>query len=328
MLGACLAPWAGSARAQEHVRLVPVRGLDELIPVPPDNPGTRASVVLGRRLFFDPRLSRDGRVSCASCHQPSHAFADTVPRSRGAAGRLGGRNAPAIVNRAYGLSFFWDGRATTLELQLLQPIQDSREMDLPLDTLIVRLKADPSVRWAFIAAFPDGVNATNVARALAAYVRTVRSGDSRYDRYGDGDAAALSGAERRGSQLFFGKANCSTCHLGANLTDEQFHNTGISEGTPDPGRSAVTGRDADRGAFKTPTLRDVASSAPYMHDGSLRTLESVVEFYDRGGRANPNLDREVRRLDLTAPEREDLVAFLRALSSPAPTCAPFSCVPD
>ena len=188
-------------------------------------------------------------------------------------------------------------------------------MDLPMDALLARLRADRGYRGAFRRAFLDGVTAPNLARALASYLRTIRSGNSPVDRYRAGDTAALSLAARRGLAVFMGRANCATCHLGAGFTDERFHNTGVAAGSGDLGRYGVSGREEDRGAFKTPTLREVARSAPYMHDGSLPTLEEVVAFYDRGGVPNARLDPEIRPLGLSPQEKQDLLAFLRALGS-------------
>jgi len=312
-LGAALAvPVSG--RAQRAFQLSPVLGLDELLRVPESNPLASARIAIGQRLFFDSLLSRTRLLACASCHQPARAFADSTARSRGVRGSAGRRNAPAIVNRAYGKSFFWDGRAESLETQVLQPIQDSLEMDLPIDAAVERLMTDAFYRVAFADAFSDGVTPTNVARVLASYVRTIRSGDAPIDRYRAGDTTALLPQARRGQVLFLGKANCSACHVGPTFSDEQFHNTGVAAGTSDAGRFLVTGREEDRGRFKTPTLREVARTAPYMHDGSLATLEDVVDFYDRGGRANAGLDREIKPLGLSAGEKADLVSFLRALT--------------
>jgi cytochrome c peroxidase len=216
-------------------------------------------------------------------------------------GRKGRRNAPALINRGYGRSFFWDGRIATLEEQVLKPIQDPNEMDLTLAEAGSRVKLDEST----------------IARALASYVRSILSGDSRFDRFINGDRRALTPEQQLGLQIFRGKGNCTACHVGPNLTDERFHNTGIAwrDGKlTDPGRFAVTGKDEDHGAFKPPTLREVSRTAPYMHDGSLATLEDVIDFYDRGCRPNPNLDPEVRPLRLSAAEKQSLVVFLRALS--------------
>jgi len=289
-------------------------GLDEFVPTPDDNPLTPAKVALGRRLFFDSMLSIDRRLSCASCHHPDRAFADTVPRSHGVNGQSTKRNAPTIVNRAYGRLFFWDGRANSLEAQVVMPISEPSEMGLPLAKAITRLSNRTDYRAAFAAAFDDQPNAINLARALASYVRTIRSGDAPIDRYRAGDSAALTPEARYGMELFAGRANCSTCHTGNTFTDEQTHNTGVAVGTPDLGRFAITGHPADRGAFKTPTLRNVALTAPYMHDGSFATLEQVIEFYNRGGRHSTSLDPEIHPLELTMEERNALLAFLRSLT--------------
>jgi cytochrome c peroxidase len=299
--------------------LGPIRGLDLLVPVPADNPLTNEKIVLGTRLFFDPALSADGAVSCASCHRPDRAFSDSVAVSRGVFGRHGLRNAPVLVNRAYGRAFFWDGRVETLEEQVLHPIQDSLELGQPLPKLVRQLDADRSYRADFERAFSEPISASAIGRALSSYVRTLRSGDAPIDRWRDGNASSLSNEARRGLALFTGRANCISCHVGPNFTDEDFHNTGVAARSAryaafDSGRSRVTGNLQDVGAFKTPTLREVARTAPYMHDGSFPTLESVVAFYDNGGIANAHLDAEIKPLGLTLEQRRDLVAFLEALT--------------
>ena len=283
------------ARAADKFPIPP--GLDAYMPVPPGNPLTRAKAGLGRTLFFDRGLSRDGTISCSTCHDPNRAFADSRPLAIGIGGQAAARRTPRIANRAWGQSFFWDGRAESLEVQVLQPIANAAEMG-----------SSPE-----IAARRAGITVAELRDALACYVRTIVSGDSRFDRYMEGDTAALTSAERAGLELFMGKAGCSSCHLGPNFTDEKFHNTGAG-GSADPGRYTVTGRDGDRGAFKTPSLRDCARTPPYMHDGSVSTLEEVIDFYDKGGRPNPNLDPEIRPLHLTAEEKAGLAAFVRSLN--------------
>ena len=276
-------------------------GLDLYMPVPEGNPLSVDKVELGRRLFRDRRLSRDRSIACSSCHDPDRAFSDGRPVAIGINRQAGRRSAPALINRGYGRAFFWDGRAATLEEQVLQPIQDPKEMDMTL--------AEASARV--------GLPPREISRALASYVRSILSGNSRFDRFANGDRRALSPEQREGLRVFRGKSDCTSCHVGPNFTDERFHNTGIAwrDGSlQDEGRSAVTGELNDRGAFKTPTLREIARTAPYMHDGSLASLEDVVEYYDRGGNANPALDSELRPLKLTASEKRSLVAFLRALS--------------
>jgi cytochrome c peroxidase len=272
-------------------------GLDAYLPIPAGNPLTREKVELGRKLFSDSRLSRDNSVSCATCHDPKHAFTDARAVAVGIAGRAGTRRVPRLVNRGYGKLFFWDGRAATLEEQVLQPIQNPHEMDMRLDEALARV----------------GLPESTVRQALASYVRTILSGDSPYDRYLQGAADALTGVERRGLRLFRGKAGCAACHVGPNLTDERFHNTGV--GWPaDRGRIEVTGLAPDLGAFKTPSLREAARTPPYMHDGSLKTMEDVIDFYDKGGKPNPALDPEIRELHLDSGEKAALAEFLKALN--------------
>jgi cytochrome c peroxidase len=314
-------PWAASLLFAAAVYAAdfakPPLGLDAYLPVPANNPLTRERAALGRKLFFDKRLSRDGTVSCASCHDPALGYVDGEPVAIGVGGQKGTRRTPRLINRAYGRSFFWDGRAASLEEQVLKPIANPIEMDLPVEQAAGRLAADPEYSQAFAAAFDGEPTAERLAFALAGYVRTILSGDSPYDRYLAGDESALSAAQKRGLALFRGKAACAVCHVGPNLTDERFHNTGVGWANgdwADPGRAAVSGDAADRGAFKTPPLREVARSGPYMHDGSLATLEDVIEFYDEGGKANPNLDLDMQPLRLSEQEKADLAAFLQALS--------------
>jgi cytochrome c peroxidase len=224
---------------------------------------------------------------------------------------------PTLVNRAWGKSFFWDGRIPTLEEQVVQPILAETEMDLTLEEAVNRLRGKRRYRKAFDETFGREPDADGLAQALAAYVRTILAGNSPFDRYAFGDREALSAEELAGLRLFRGKAGCSFCHAGPTLTDEEFHNTGVAwrDGAfQDEGRASVTQLAEDRGKFKTPTLREVSRTAPYMHDGSLATLEDVIEFYSDGGRPNPNLDPDVRKLTLSNEEREHLVAFLRALT--------------
>jgi cytochrome c peroxidase len=276
-------------------------GLDLYMPVPDENPLTREKVELGRRLFRDRRLSRDRSLACSSCHDPDRAFSDGRPVAIGINRQVGRRSAPALINRGYGRVFFWDGRAATLEEQVLQPLQDPKEMNMTL--------AEASARVGL----PSG----DISRALASYVRSILSGNAPVDRFTYGDRRALSSEQQAGLQVFRGKGNCTACHVGPNFTDERFHNTGVAwrDGSlVDEGRFAVTGTMEDRGAFKTPTLREIARTAPYMHDGSLVSLDEVVDYYDRGGNANPGLDPELRPLKLTASEKRSLVVFLHTLS--------------
>ena len=292
-------------------------GLDLYLPVPEDNPLTREKVALGRKLFHDPILSQDGSLACAGCHDPERAFTDGRAVSVGVFGRVSARSVPTLVNRAYGSSFFWDGRTSSLEEQVLQPIQDPKELDMTLKDLVVRLRRHREYPEAFQATFGRIPTSVDLANALASYVRTILSGDAAIDRYRNGEIDALSDQARQGLRIFQGKANCSACHVGPNFTDERFHNTGVAwrDGELlDPGRFAVTGKEEDRGAFKTPTLRNVERTAPYMHDGSIATLREAIEFYDRGGNANPHRDGQLHPLDLTTDGQEALLAFLNSLS--------------
>ena len=293
-------------------------GLDRELREPQDNTFDRERWQLGRDLFFERELSADRSLACASCHQPERAFADGEALSRGVNGQRTLRNAPSLLNRGFGASFMWDGRVATLEEQVLQPIENELEMGLPLADLLARLAGHADYPARFARAFPDGLTRDNLARALAQYVRYLSFGDSAVDRFRSGDYAELSEEERVGMWVFESKGRCWRCHAGANFSDELFHNTGIGvrDGAAEPGRSAITGDAADRGGFKTPTLRGVARSAPYMHDGSLATLADVVAFYRRGGEPNPERDPLLQPLELSEREASALVAFLEALSRP------------
>lgn len=257
-------------------------------------PLDRGQVALGRKLFFDTRLSRTGTVACGWCHDLGLAFTDGKTVSDGIYGRPAKRNAPALINRAGSTAQFWDGRAASLEEQVLMPIEDRNEMGMTV----------PEVTAIF------GISRSTLAEALASYVRSIRSGNSRVDQ------GRLTPEEQLGQRIFSGKGNCAVCHSGSNYTDERFHNTGIGwrDGRfADEGRFAVTGHAQDHGAFKTPTLREVGRTAPYMHDGSIATLEEAVEHFDRGGVRNPQLDGQMQPLGLSAEEKRALVAFLKAL---------------
>ncbi|HLJ89418.1 MAG TPA: cytochrome c peroxidase [Candidatus Angelobacter sp.] len=276
--------------------------------VPLDNPLNASKIELGKKLFFDTRLSADGTVACATCHDPKHSFSNSHALSVGVFGRLTQRHAPALLGRGFGNSEFWDGRAGTLEEQVVQPILNRNEMDNSVASVLERLNhlnGDTSYR---------GLTQDSLVRALASYVRTLRSEDSPYDRFLSGRPHGLSEFERQGLLLFRDKARCYICHSGGQLTDEGYHNTGVAwvDGTlRDEGRAAITGKNYHKGAFKTPTLREVGKRGPFMHDGSLATLEDVVEFYDRGGNANPHLDENIVPLHLSREEKASLVAFLR-----------------
>jgi cytochrome c peroxidase len=286
--------------------------------VPEDNEPTAARIELGRRLFYDERLSRTEEVACASCHRQEHAFADPERFSRGVEGRLGTRNSTALVNAAWGTSFFWHGGTPSLELQAVAPIKNPLEMDMTLAEVAERLAEDRAIVAQFERAYDDAPNESTITRALASFVRSLVSAESAYDRFLAGDEAALSEAARRGEALFNGeRGECFHCHAGYNLTTNTFKNNGTSPDDPDEGRREVTLRDSDFGKFKVPTLRNVAASAPYMHDGSLATLEEVIDAYAAGGRGHPNTDPTIVPLELTDSDKADLLAFLEALTDDA-----------
>ena len=290
------------------------------VPIPPDNPQTDAKVSLGRQLFFDPRLSADDTVSCATCHDPETAWANHNPVDVGIQGKKGTRNSGTILDAAYMDFQFWDGRAKTLEEQSLGPIHNPVEMGSTLEEVVRELGAIEGYRTQFKAVFGSDVTTDGIAKAIASFERTVLSGPSPHDRYVAGDRSAMQPSAVRGMRLFNGKARCRTCHGGPMLSDQGFHNLGVGMDRPQPdiGREAVTKDPKDHGRFKTPSLRNVALTWPYMHDGSVRSLADVVEFYDAGGVRNPTLDIFVMPLELTDDEQKDLVAFLEALTGSLP----------
>jgi len=289
-----------------------------LIPIPwhADNPYSPAKVELGRLLYFDKRLSADNSVSCATCHAPEKGFTDGAPVSTGIRGQKGGRSAPTVINRAYSLAQFWDGRAPTLEDQAKGPIANPLEMDNTHDAMAAKLSGVQDYRPLFQKAFgsPD-ITIDAVAKAIATFERTLLSGNSAYDRYKTVKKPAMTRAQIRGMDIYFNKAKCDQCHEGVNFTANAYANLGIGTDKPQPdtGRYEVTKDPLDWGKFKTPTLRDISKTGPYMHDGSLKTLEEVVDFYDKGGIPNKNLDEKIKKLNLTVEQKRDLVEFLKAL---------------
>lgn len=324
--------------------------------VPPDNPITPEKVELGRKLYFDKRLSVDNTVSCATCHDPKFAFTDGKKVSEGVKGQKGARNAPTVLNAMFYEEQFWDGRAKTLEEQAKQPIINPIEMGMPdHDAVVKKLKGIPEYVDAFKKVFGGEITIDRIAQAIAAFERTLLTGNSPFDRFIAGDQNAISESAKRGWQLFQGKARCITCHefnrSNPFFTDNKYHNIGVAmnqegfaelarkaellvkEGKLDQrkldelalnpayselGRFLVTFNRKDIGAFKTPTLRNVELTAPYMHDGSEATLLDVIEFYNRGGNENPNLSGEMRPLNLTDQEKQDLVEFLKSLTGEFP----------
>lgn len=278
---------------------------------------TEEKVALGRRLFFDKSLSKDKTISCASCHDPKQGWSNNAQVAVGVDGNVGRRNVPSILNAAYYRAQFWDGRAGTLETQAFGPILNKDEMGMVSARAVLdRLKGDAEYPKQFAQSFPDGLTAKNVARAIACYERTIVAGNSPYDRYVAGDKTALSEAAERGMKLFLNerKTKCVKCHEPPTFTDLFYHNIGVGMDLeePDYGRYEVTKIESNKGAFKVPTMRDVKDTAPYMHDGSMATLEEVIEFYDKGGIKTRYLSDGMRggKLNLTKQEKADLVTFM------------------
>jgi cytochrome c peroxidase len=300
------------------------------VPIPADNPPTVETVELGRRLYYDFALSSDKTISCASCHMPARAFADGRRVSTGVGGKQGVRNSPSVVNSAYYTLQFWDGRAGSLEKQSEGPVANPVEMAHSLKGAVQRLGQDPTYVAQFENAFgPGPISYEKVEKCIASFERTVLSGNSPFDRYFyGGDKSAMSEAQVRGFEVFRDpkKGNCASCHtIGehyALFTDNKFHNIGVGFDngvTNDAGRAAISGNVQETGAYRTPSLRNVALTAPYMHDGSQKTLKDVMDFYVGAGNSNPYLDKEIHNLDfLTGQERQDLLEFMQALTGDPP----------
>jgi cytochrome c peroxidase len=291
----------------------------ESVPAPPGNPITPEKVELGRSLFHDTRLSGTGAMACVTCHDPALSFSDGVARRPGHDGELLPRRTSSLWNVAWGLTFFWDGRAPTLEAQVSGPIENPNEMGGDIEKAAAEMSADPASARRFAAAFPDDPRVTeaHIRAALATFERTLVSPETRFDAWVKGDDKALDATELAGLRLFVGKASCVACHKGWRFTDEAFHDIGLAG--IDPGRGDVLGLPAARHAFKTPSLRERVWSAPYMHDGSLATLEDVIAHYANGVAERPTLSADLKRtLDLSPEERAQLAAFVATLSSDDP----------
>lgn len=287
------------------------------VPFPADNAPNAARVALGRDLFFDTRLSGSSMISCATCHNPALGWSDGQPTAVGDGAKRLGRKTPTVLNTAYQPLQMWDGRMKSLEDQALGPIGSTAEMNMPLDRMVEHLRAIPGYAPMFEQAYPgEGVTQGTVAKAIASFERTVVSTTSPFDRWRRGDEQAVDASAKRGFALFQGKARCTLCHQGFNFTDNGYHNIGIRSlsGAEDDGRFAHRKLKVLKGAFKTPTLRDVELTAPYMHNGIYRTLEEVVDHYDRGGDVKDNLSPNIQPLGLTAEEKHDLVAFMKSLT--------------
>lgn len=306
----------GSEKSKESYKLEIPAGFPEPT-IPEDNQLTSERVELGKFLFYDTRLSANNAVSCASCHKQQLAFADSKPLSMGHNGKEGFRNSPTLANVAYQTTFMMDGGVSSLALQSLAPIHDEEEMGFNINEVVVKLNADSELKKMSKEAYGrDSMDAWVITRALASFQRILISGNSRYDQFEhQGKNDVLTDEEKRGMKLFFSeKTQCSSCHIGFNFTDGKFHNVGLHETYSDPGRERISNESKDFGKFKTPTLRNIEVTAPYMHDGSLSTLEEVIVHFNSGGSNHKIKDSRVKPLNLSDDEQSELIAFLKTLT--------------
>jgi cytochrome c peroxidase len=296
------------------------------LPVPDDNPMTDDKIELGKLLYFDKRLSKDGTIACATCHDPTKGWAEHTPTSTGIGGEVGGANSPTVINAAYATAQFWDGRAASLEEQALGPIENPIEMGHKLEDLVPQLNEISGYKERFQKVFGTDVTSDGIAKAIAAFERTVLSGNSPYDKYKAGDEDALTEAQKAGMGLF-DDLGCSSCHAPPMFSNYKYYNAGVgqSKETPDEGRKAVTGDDKDMGKFRVPSLREVANTAPYFHDGSCDTLEKAVAMMAGGGIDNANLSALLKGIgskEVSAEDQASIVEFLKALSGEYPIVEP------
>jgi len=300
------------AESAEDFLLTPPLGLPD-VPVPADNPLTASKVALGKQLFFDPRLSKEEQFSCSTCHNPAKGWTDGEHLPKGRDGNLLRRGVPPLTNLAYHTELFWDGRASSLEEAVLLPIVGEQEMGMPLDELVDKLNAIDGYRSQFLEVFESPVNETNISQAIASYLRTLLAGDAPLDRFRAGEFAALSPEAIRGHDVFFFRTNCSSCHRGPLLSDGSFQNLGIGmdQDKPDLARYEVTRDDYDKGRFKTPSLRDISRTSPYMHDGRFKSLQQVIDFYEEGGIYNAHLSPQMNTIPLSDIEKRSLLRFLQ-----------------
>ena len=287
---------------------------------PADNIATAERVALGRKLFFDKRIGRDGNMSCATCHDPTKGWADGLPTAQGFRGKQLKRATPTIVNTGYNKIFMWDGRKKSLEDQVTGPMESKDEMNTNMDVIFKLIAGFDGYKAAFQKAYPgQGINKDTVSKAIAAFERTIVTRETPFDRWLQGDKNAMTREQVEGFKIFISedRGNCVACHQPPNFTDDGFHNIGLKANAkeiPDPGRFRIRPVKSMYGAFKTPTLRDVAITAPYFHDGSAKTLMDVVEHYVRGGDEKKNLSTNMKKLDLTKKEKKALVSFMEALT--------------
>jgi cytochrome c peroxidase len=297
--------------------------LPKAVPAPADNQVTPARVELGKMLFFDPRLSSDRNLSCAGCHNPMFGWSDGLPTAKGSKSKILGRASPTVVNTGYNTLMMWDGRKASLEDQAMGPMESMDEMAMDLTALFKWLNEAPAYKEMFAKAYPgEAIDSKTVSKAIASFERTVVSSDSPFDHWLQGDQKAMTKQQVLGFRLFAdpNKGNCVACHQAPNFTDGGFHNIGLAsyaDGKGDVGRFAIKPVAVNKGAFKTPTLRDVAMTAPYFHDGSAKNLMQAVEHYNKGGLSKVDLAKDMKPLNLTHDEMEAIVAFMQALTSPA-----------
>lgn len=322
LLAACLAAFPAAAQTQpSQAALDAMKALYQrptAIPYPQSNPYTPAKAALGRQLFFDTRLSGSQTASCASCHRPGQAWGDGLPTAVGYGGKDLDRRTPTVLNLAWGEVFFWDGRADTLEEQAVGPIQNPNEMNMPMPRLVALLNDIPGYRAAFNAVFPgEPISAGTIGKAIATFERAIVSGQAPFDRWIAGQENAIDESAKRGFVLFNTTGNCTACHAGWRFTDDSFHDIGLHDN--DLGRGKlVEGVALLSHAFKTPSLRNVTERGPYMHNGALRTLSDVISHYNNGFAYRPSKSVEIRRLNLSNQEMQDVVSFLQTLTSTDP----------
>ena len=318
ILGLLISVNAENSVAEPYDLKLPLGLNKNQVVIPKDNPLTKEKVELGKLLFFDPRLSKNNTIACASCHNPRLAFTDGQPVSTGIDRLQGGRSAPTAINRVFSSMQFWDGRAPMLEDQSLGPFVNSVEHGFADHSeLVEKIKSIKGYTPLFQKAFGTEISKKTIGQAIASFERTLLSGNSAFDRHNSGtDQNALSESAKKGLAVFQGKGLCFTCHSGANFTDEKFHNLGVDWDTDhvDLGRYVITKKPDDIGAFKTPTLREISRTAPYMHDGRFVTLRQVIDFYDQGGIDNPHKDPLMQPLKLNEMEKKDLIEFLLSLN--------------
>lgn len=324
-IAGCILLFLASCHKEAYTTLVPPE-MDEYVlrvpagfempEIPADNTFSKSRIALGRRLFYDPALSKDSTRSCSSCHAPALAFSDSTAVSLGIGNRMGARNSPSLANVAYQKKLLREGGVPTLEMQILVPIQEHNEFDFNILLMADRLQKMPEYVIMADKAYGRTPDAFVITRSIAAFERTLLSGDSPYDQYAyQGKNNAISAAAKQGLELFESeRLNCSKCHSGFLFTNQAFMNNGLYEVYPDSGRIRLTGLELDRGVFKVPSLRNIALTAPYMHDGSLQTLDAVIDHYETGGKQHPNKSPLLKPFSLTSQERADLLAFLRSLT--------------